>query len=92
MGGALELNATGFRPGARSGAAAVNSASAIPNRGPASNKHRLTKDLQQFQRACDDFGPEEEERLEQMQARFDDLIRDNKVKANIQKNQKARGI
>jgi len=82
MGGPLELNATGlgrgrFRPGGVPGSSSVSD---IQERLAAgNNKHRLTRDMQQYQ----DF---DENDLDRLQERFDDLVRDKKTKESIMKH------
>lgn len=73
LSGPLELNATGMGGGRRVGAA-------VSAKGPAVNKHRLTRDMRQY----DDFDREnDDDMLEQMQERLASNMRDKKVKEAI---------
>ena len=60
----------------------ASSLSAFSPRNGMQNKHRLTKDIQQYQ----DY--DQEDILDQMQERFENMMRDKKAKEGIMKKEK----
>ena len=60
----------------------ASSLSAISPRNGIQNKHRLSKDIQQYQ----DY--DQEDILDHMQERFENMMRDKKVKESIMKKEK----